>query len=169
MALFGFGKKKRTQPTQHIIEKQENKPAQQSGQTFSLVNGVWTYNPEAKPETKPSGIKVKISTSSNKIWSESIEKFLARNDDAKLVRLDGHPEAEAKYSVENRCYFDRDNDDDSICYVTIGGKRIGMLPESAFVYARENEIEPEFLVGIVAQIEYGADQAHDVISIYIAS
>lgn len=167
MALFGFGKKKHPEPEQ----KKEQAPASSSANQFSLSS---KYSPEDlyKMITSPSAgssPKVTIRTGSSKIWSESIDAFLARNDDAKLVKLTGKPEDLADYQVCNRCNIEQDDEDYEKYNVLVGDFIIGRLPASAITYAEKHDVSPDSLVCIIAEVEYDIEKERDIISVYIAS
>lgn len=166
MALFGFGKKKPPEPE----PKKEQSTVSSSINQFSISS---KYSPEDlyKMITNPSAgssAKVTIKTGSGKIWSESIDAFLARNPDAKLVKLTGKPEDLADYQVCNRCSIEQDDEDDEKYNVLVGDCIIGRLPSSAITYAEKHDVSPEFLVCIIAEVEYDIEKERDIISVYIA-
>ena len=172
MGLFGFGKKKEPIGDQKKEPDQQNETEKSGFGPFYMENGIWMYNPDAKQKVAPAEpkIKVKITRGSDKsVWSESIEAFLARNDDAILVKLESSPEEKANCSTGNRCYVREDDDHPGVYYVTCGGKIVGRLPESCIAYAKENDTRPEFLIGIIKEVEYGAQKSDDIVTVYIAT
>ena len=109
-----------------------------------------------------------MAPSTRKVWSESLENFLARNENAKLIKLTGKAEDFAFYEVGNRCHIVPDEDDNERYIVLCGDDMIGRLPSSAITYARKNDCEPEDLAVIVADIDYDIEKDRDVISVYIS-
>ena len=105
---------------------------------------------------------------SRKVWSESLENFLARNENAKLIKLTGKAEDFAFYEIGNRCHIVPDEDDNERYIVLCGDDMIGRLPSSAITYARKNDCEPEDLAVIVADIDYDIEKDRDIISVYIS-
>lgn len=167
MALFGFGKKKQAPAPQQEKKPETPKVHGPSDQQMIQVNGIWIVNPDYDPNTKKNDVKV-TSFSSGKVWSESVEKFLARSPEAKLVELTGKQEDLASYNVGDRCHVEEDEDADGRYNVTCGGSIIGRLPASAVSYAAKVESVPEDLSVIIADIDYDIEKERDVISVYIA-
>lgn len=111
--------------------------------------------------------KIKISNGSNKVRLDDLGKWLGRNRDAVLVKLEGHPVDFTKYRVGHICTIEVD-DDGQKYNVFIGNHLIGQLPEEAIAFAKQIDYSPEFLIAIVGKIEYGASADTDEIFIYIA-
>ena len=111
--------------------------------------------------------KVKFSLGSGRVRLEDLNKWLGRNDDAVLVKLEGRPINYTKYRVGHICTI-IENDDSQKYDVLIGNHVIGQLPEEAIAFAKQVDSSPEFLIAIVGKIEYGASSADDDIFIYIA-
>lgn len=100
-------------------------------------------------------------------YQDTIGKFLARNQDAKLVKLIGKPEELAFYNKGEKCEIEHDLDTDHYL-VMCDGSSIGRLPASAITYAEKHDIEPDMLEVIIAEIDYDADKDRDIISVYIS-
>jgi len=111
--------------------------------------------------------KIKITTGSEKVRLENVDKFLGRNDDAVLVKLKGTHDW-CKYRVGHVCRIEKDDSKDQTYNVFVGKHLIGQLPDEAIDFARQVDSIPESLVSIIGEIEYGASADQDVISIYIA-
>lgn len=111
--------------------------------------------------------KIKITNGSNKVRLDDLGKWLGRNRDAVLVKLEGHPVDFTKYRVGHICTIEVD-DDGQKYNVFIGNHLIGQLPEEAIAFAKQIDYSPEFLIAIVGKIEYGASADTDEIFIYIA-
>ena len=163
MGLFGFGKKKDTQPA----------PAPKQDQTqnnkFSssnLMNQFGIHN--MTQEQLQNSIKETAAKNTSKVWSESVDNFLARNDNAKLVKLTGKPDDLAFYEVGNRCHVEQDFENEEKYDVTCGGVTIGRLPASAIAYAEAHDLDPEHLAVIIAEVEYDIEKGRDIISVYIS-
>ena len=114
----------------------------------------------------PEG-KVKFSTGSEKVRLEDINKWLGRNRDAVLVKLEGRPVDFTKYRVGHLCRIE-EADDGQKYNVFVGNHLIGQLPDEALEFAKQIDYSPEFMVSIVGQIEYGPTPDDDEIFIYIA-
>ena len=112
MALFGFGKKKQISSPQQEKKYEAPKVHGPSDQQMIQVNGIWIVNPDYDPNTKKNDVKV-MPSASEKVWSESVDKFLARSPEAKLVKLTGKQEDLASYNVGDRCHVEEDEDTDS--------------------------------------------------------
>ena len=94
--------------------------------------------------------KIKISSGSERIRKEPLDKWLGRNRDAVLVKLVGHPEPSAPCSVGHIC---RIEEDDQNYNVFIGSHLIGQLPEEAIAFAEQVDSAPNYLISIVGKIE----------------
>ena len=164
MALFGFGKKNNQQP---VSQKPAQKTDPLDDMPFIIKDGIMQPNPNYKgadtPETAPAP-----STPARKAWSEDVSTFLARNPEARLVKLVGKPEDLAFYDVGNRCHVEEDDDVDGRYNVTCGGDIIGHLPASIITYAEKNDCPPEDLAVIIAEVEYDVDKDRDIISVYLS-
>ena len=162
MGLFGFGKKKQQSVPQNDSHTESN-----NDQPFIEVNGISYVNPNYTGELPKSDVKVTIKTNSSS-WSESVDNFLARNSNAKLVKLTGKPEDFSDYSIGTRCHVEEDIDNYDRYNVTSGGDVIGRLPQSAITYAEKHDCPLEDLAVIVANVEYDFEKDRDIISVYIS-
>lgn len=158
MAFFGFGKKNNQQPASQPAQKEE---------PFIFKDGIMQPNPNYKYEDTPETAYTP-SAPARKAWSEDVSAFLARNADARLVKLVGKPEDLAFYDVGNRCHVEEDDEVDGRYNVTCGGDIIGRLPASIISYAEKNDCPPEDLAVIIAEVEYDVDKDRDVISVYLS-
>ena len=104
-------------------------------------------------------IKVKFSTTSDRTKVESVEKYLGRNPDAILVKLDGQADPSMAYKPGHICGME---ETDQGINVYVGKHLIGQLPAEAIAFANEVDIHPCLLPAIVGKVEDGA------IYIYIA-
>ena len=111
--------------------------------------------------------RMKVSSRSERVRLEDLEKWLKRNRDAILVKLEGHPVDFTKYRVGHVCEIEAD-DDDQKYNVFIGKHLIGQLPEEAIAFAEQIDYSPEYLIAIIGKIEYGASADTDEIFIYSA-
>lgn len=105
--------------------------------------------------------KVKISLGPVKVRKENLDKWLARNDDAILVKLIGHPAPSAPCSVGHLCRIE-ESDDGQGYDVFIGDHLIGRLPDEAIAFAQQVDYSPDCLIAIVGKVE------NDDVFIYIA-
>ena len=110
------------------------------------------------------GGKVKISTGSGKVRLDDINKWLNRNRDAVLVKLEGSHDVFG-YRVGHICNIE---EDDGKYNVFVGKHLIGQLPEEAIAFANQIDYSPEFMISIVGKIDYAASAEDDAIFIYIA-
>lgn len=93
--------------------------------------------------------KVKISMGSEKVRKDNLSKWMARNDDAILVKLNG-------YNDWPNCkpgHICRIEEDDGTYNVFVGPHYIGQLPDEAIVFANQIDSSPEFMVSIVGKTE----------------
>ena len=111
-----------------------------------------------KMSFSPDGFK--ISTGSDKVRLDSLDKFLARNRDAILVQLEGPRDPSMSYKPGHVCSIEDDGNQEY--YVFVGKHMIGRLPAEALEFAEQVESSPEYLISIVGKVE------DDYISIYIA-
>jgi len=95
--------------------------------------------------------KITISTGPVSTRKEDLDKWLKRNDDAILVKLNGHPEPSAPCSVGHLCRIEEC--DDSTYSVFVGSHLIGQLPDEAVSFAERVDLSPEFLIAIVGKVE----------------
>lgn len=163
MGLFGFGKKKQDSVPVNPAPEPQPVISGPPHQKLIMVDGQWYNNPDYDPDAvAPESPKVVTSS-----YTEDVEKFLARTDDAKLVKLTGKPEDFAFYNVGSRCHVEEDFEKEKFA-VTCDGAVIGYLPASAVTYAEKHETDPELLDVIIADIEYDIEKDRDIISVYIA-
>ena len=111
--------------------------------------------------------KIKISTGPDNVRLEDLGKWLRRNDDAVLVKLNGPHEVFDKLKPGHLTRIEKDEDGQHY-NVFVGKHFIGQLPDEAIAFAERVEYSPEFLIAIVGKIEYGASAGSDEIYIYIA-
>lgn len=102
---------------------------------------------------------IKISMGSGKVRLEDLNKFLKRNRDAILVKLEGPHDPSMKYKPGHLCSIEQS---DGKYYAFVGSHCIGQLPDEAMAFAEQVDSSPEFLVSMVGKVE------EDEISIYIA-
>lgn len=100
-------------------------------------------------------------------YENSLEKYLSKHPDAKLVKLVGKPEEFASPSVGMRCSVDYDIEKDKY-FVMTDGDVLGCLPASGVKYASDHDIEPDDLSVIVCSVDYDMDKNRDIISVYIS-
>lgn len=100
-------------------------------------------------------------------YENSLEKYLSRHPDAKLVKLAGKPEEFASPSVGMRCSVDYDYEKEKY-FVMSDGIIFGCLPASGVKYASDHDIDPDDLSVIVGSVDYDMDKGRDIISVYIA-
>lgn len=161
MGLFGFGKKKEPAQAPKQDQTQNDKYS-----VNNLMNQFGIHN--MTQEQLQNSIKETASKNISKVWSESVDNFLARNDNAKLVKLTGKPDDLAFYEVGNRCHVEQDFENEEKYDVTCGGVTIGRLPTSAITYAEKYDLDPEDLSVIIAEVEYDIEKDRDIISVYIS-
>jgi len=107
---------------------------------------------------------IKISSGPEKVRLENLGKWLGRNRDALLVKLEGgHDAFDCKPG-----HLCRIEEYDQKYYAFVGNHLIGQLPDEAIAFAEQVDSSPEFLIAIVGKIEYGASADADGIFIYIA-
>ena len=111
--------------------------------------------------------KIKFSAGPDTVRLEGLNKWLRRNDDAILVKLEGPHEAFGKLKPGHLARIEVD-DDGQHYNVFVGKHFIGQLPDEAVKFAERVESSPEFMIAIVGKIEYGASTENDEIYIYIA-
>ena len=104
--------------------------------------------------------KTKITMGSGKVRLDSLDKFLGRNRDAVLVKLEGDRDPSMVYKPGHICSIE--TEDNQNYYAFVGNHMIGKLPPEAIAFAESVDSSPEFLVSMVGEVE------DDSISIYIA-
>ena len=100
-------------------------------------------------------------------YTDTLQRFMKKNPDAKLFKLVGKPEEFAFYSKGNKCEIEKDYDSEKyqvICNECV----IGKLPVSAVSYAEKHEIDPEDLDVIIGEVDYDIEKDRDIISVYIS-
>ena len=97
--------------------------------------------------------KIKISTVSDRVRLDSVDKFLGRNRDAILVKLEGPHDSSMLYKPGHVCRIEEDDDDNQKYIVFVGKHMIGYLPDEAISFARQVDLIPETLVSIVGKVE----------------
>lgn len=103
--------------------------------------------------------KIRITTGSGKVRLEDVNKFLGRNRDAILIKLEDAADQSMDYKPGHICSIEEDDDQYS---VFVGKHYIGRLPDEAITFAEQVESDPDCLVAIIGKIE------QDEIYIYIA-
>ena len=96
-------------------------------------------------------IKFKLSTKSERTRIESVEKYLVRNPDAILVKLDGAADMSMVYKPGHVCGIEEG--DQSKYNVFVGSHLIGQLPDEAVSFANEVDMDPCLLPTIVGKVE----------------
>ena len=107
--------------------------------------------------------KIKITTGSDKVRIDDLKKFLARNDDAMLVKLEGPHDPSMTYKPGHVCRIEEDDENDQQYNVFVGKHYIGYLPDEALTFADQIDYTPDCFVSIVGKTE------GDDIYIYVAS
>lgn len=156
-----------------ILIELRNKNVQEQPSSIDVVPDTHLYSSEEllSDDHAPSHdvFTSPVSSSSHaKVWSETVDNFLARNQNAKLVKLAGKPEEFAYCEVGNHCHVYMDEDDEERFCVFCGDDMIGRLPVSAINYAEHNDCSPEDLSVIVSSIDYDVDKDRYYISVYIS-
>ena len=105
--------------------------------------------------------KVKISMGSERVRLDSVEKFLGRNRDAILIKLEGSRDPSMIYKPGHVCRIGED-DSEQKYIVFVGSHMIGYLPQEGISFAHQVDSIPEALVSMVGKVE------DDSIFIYIA-
>ena len=103
---------------------------------------------------KLDDMSIYFSTGPEKTRKEDLNKWLGRNDDAVLVKLDGTPDPSFKCSAGHLCRIVKYNNDPAY-YVFVGNHLIGLMPDEAVAFAARIDSSPEFLVSIVGKVEDG--------------
>lgn len=98
--------------------------------------------------------KIYFSTGPFKTRKEDLKKWLGRNRDAILVKLNGEPDPGFSCSVGHLCRIEQ-NSDGSLYNVFVGNHLIGQLPDEAIAFSEPLYSSPEFLVSIVGKVENG--------------
>ena len=97
--------------------------------------------------------KVKISMGPDRVRIDSVEKFLGRNRDAILVKLEGPHDPSMLYKPGHVCRIEEDDDDNEKHIVFVGKHMIGYLPDEAIAFCHQVDSIPEALVSIVGKVE----------------
>lgn len=97
--------------------------------------------------------KLKISTGSDRVRIDSLDKFLGRNRDAVLVKLEGPHDPSMNYKPGHICSIEEDDEVDQKYNVFVGKHFIGSLPDEAIEFAKQVDSVPEALVSIVGKVE----------------
>lgn len=105
--------------------------------------------------------KVKMTTGSEKVRMDSLDKWLARNRDAILVKLEGDPDPSLNYKPGHITSIEED-DDGQHYNVFVGKHFVGQLPQEAITFSEQVDMSPPFMVSIVGKVEDG------IVFIYIA-
>lgn len=98
--------------------------------------------------------KIKMTTGSTKVRLDSLDKWLGRNPDAILVKLEGDPDLSMNYKPGHVTRIEEDDDGQNY-NVFVGSHFIGQLPAEAIAYANQVEMTPDFMVSILAKVEEG--------------
>jgi len=106
--------------------------------------------------------KVKMSMVSERVRLDSVEKFLGRNPDAIMVKLQGPCDPSMVYKPGHVCRIEESDNNDQKYIVFVGSHMIGYLPDEAVSFAEQVDLIPEALVSMVAKVE------ENTICIYIA-
>ena len=96
-------------------------------------------------------MKISISTRSDRTRIEDLEKYLARNRDAILVKLEGDPDPSMKYRPGHVCGIEED--DSGVFNVYVGNHLIGQLPNEAITFAESVDIDPAFMPAVVGKVD----------------
>lgn len=107
-------------------------------------------------------MKVKFTTVSERVCLDSLEKYLSRNDDALLVKLEGERDQSMIYKPGHVCGIEADDEDPQKYNVFVGKHKIGYFPQEALDFANSVDEIPEVLPTIVGKVE------EDNIYVYIA-
>ena len=105
--------------------------------------------------------KIKITSGPTRTRLENIDKWLARNRDAILVKLEGDYDTSMTYKPGHLCRIEEGDQPDKY-NVFVGDHLIGQLPDEAIAFANQINYSPEIMVSIVGKIE------NDEIFIYVA-
>ena len=104
--------------------------------------------------------KFYITTGPVRTRKEDLNKWLAKNRDAILIKLIGDRDPSGVCSVGHLCRIEKCDDSTYIAFV--GSHSIGQLPDKAVAFAESVDSSPEYLVSIVGKVE------DDDVFIYIA-
>ena len=94
--------------------------------------------------------KIRITTGPVKVRLEDVDKFLGRNPDAILVKLEDSPDPSMNYKPGHLCRIEEDEDQYS---VFVGKHYVGKLPNEAIAYAEQVESDPDCLVAMIGKVE----------------
>lgn len=95
-------------------------------------------------------MNIKFSTISDKTRIEMVDKYLSRNPDAILVKLNGQPDPAMAYKPGHVCGIEEDGEKYN---VFVGKHIIGQLPDEAIAFANKVDIHPCMLPAIVGKVE----------------
>lgn len=96
--------------------------------------------------------KVKFSTGSERVRKDNLDKWLGRNQDAVLLKLEGDRDESFTCSAGHICRIE-EGDADRTYNVFVGSHLIGQLPDDAIKFAEQVESSPEFLIAIVGKVD----------------
>lgn len=105
-------------------------------------------------------MNIRISTRSDRTRIDDVDKYLARNSDAILVKLEGSPDPSMAYKPGHVCGIEEA--DPGVFNVYVGKHLIGQLPDKAITFAESVDMYPALLPAIVGKVE------EDAIFVYIA-
>lgn len=111
--------------------------------------------------------KIKFTTGPERVRLDDLKKWLCRNQDAILVKLEGPNDTSMNYKPGHVCRIEEDDDGKSY-NVFVGKHFIGQLPEEAIAFAEQVDYCPDSLIAIVGKIEHEDSEDKDEIYIYIA-
>ena len=98
--------------------------------------------------------KVKMTTGSDKVRLDILDKWLGRNRDAILVKLEGDPDPSLDYKPGHITRIEED-DDVQHYNVFVGKHFAGQLPQEAITFSEQVDMDPQFMVSIVGKVEAG--------------
>ena len=96
--------------------------------------------------------KIRITTGPDKVRLEDVNKFLGRNRDAILVKLEDSSDPSMNFKPGHLCRIEEDEDQYS---VFVGKHYAGKLPDEAITYAESVESDPDCLVAMIGKVENG--------------
>jgi hypothetical protein len=96
-------------------------------------------------------MKVSVSTRSGRTRIEDLEKYVAMNRDANLVKLEGDPDPSMEYRPGHVCGIEED--DPGVFNVYVGSHLIGQLPDEAITFAESVNIDPAFMPAVVGKVD----------------
>lgn len=99
--------------------------------------------------------RLKMTSGPSRVRKDSVEKYLGRNDDAILVKLNGVPDQSMDYKPGHVCRIEEDDEDSQLFNVFVGNHYLGSLPEEALEFSRKVDMYPPFFPSIVGKVEDG--------------